>query len=435
MTAVDLRPTAPTSGPPPSGRLPRLLPGTGGPGLDDHLRRWGPLDAPVGQDELERSGLRGRGGAGFPTAVKMAAVRAAAGRDRRRPVVVANATEGEPASAKDATLLTRNPHLVLDGIAATARSLGADRAVLCIADGSAGPAASAERALAERRGSDTVAVEVVRTPDRYLAGEESALVNWLTTRRAVPTLTPPRPADRGVDGRPTLVENVETLANLALLARFGAAWWRGLGTDEEPGSMLVTVTGGVERPGVYEVGLGFELAWLLSAAEAGPTAGVLVGGYFGTWLAPDQLAAAALSRASLARLGASPGCGVVAVVPSSGCPVAETARVAWWLAGESAGQCGPCVNGLPAIAGALVELVDGDPAGTAAARVRRWSEMVRGRGACKLPDGAVGLVLSALDTFGDHLEEHRRHGRCAANQGPPVLPLPLPRVGRFPAAA
>jgi len=431
MTAVDLRPTTHAPGPtPPSGSLPRLLPGTGGPSFDDHLRRWGPLEAPVGQDELERSGLRGRGGAGFPTAVKVAAVRAAAGRRRRRPVVVANATEGEPASAKDATLLVRNPHLVLDGIAATVRSLGADRAVLCIAEGASAPAAAAERALAERRPVDTVAVDVVRTPDRYLAGEESALVNWLTSRRALPTLTPPRPSDRGVDGRPTLVENVETLADMALIARFGSAWWRGLGTDEEPGSMLVTVTGGVERPGVYEVALGSELGWLLSAAGAGPAAGVLVGGYFGTWLTPGQLAGTALSRASLGRLGASPGCGVVAVVPASGCPLAETARVADWLAGQSAGQCGPCANGLPAIAGALRELVDGDPSGLAAARVHRWSAMVRGRGACKLPDGAVGLVLSALDAFGPHLEEHRVHGPCPGTAQAPVLPVPARRGWR-----
>ena len=194
--------------------------------------------------------------------------------------------------------------------------------------------------------------------------------------------------------------------------------------------MLVTLTGGVARTGVYEVAFGTELGWLLSAAGSGPAAGVLVGGYFGTWLTPGQLDGTALSRASLGRLGASPGCGVVAVVPLSGCPLAETARVADWLAGQSAGQCGPCANGLPAIAGALRELVDGDPSGLAAARVHRWSAMVRGRGACKLPDGAVGLVLSALDAFGPHLEEHRVHGPCPGTAQAPVLPVPARRGWR-----
>jgi NADH:ubiquinone oxidoreductase subunit F (NADH-binding) len=192
--------------------------------------------------------------------------------------------------------------------------------------------------------------------------------------------------------------------------------------------MLTTVSGGVARPGVFEVGMGSELGWLLDAAGAGPVAGVLVGGYFGTWLAPGDLDRARMSRSSLGRLGATPGCGVVAVLPSDACPLAETARVARWLAGQSAGQCGPCANGLPAIADALDALVDGDHTGEAHARVVRWSAMVRGRGACKLPDGAVGLVQSALGAFPDHVEGHRVGGRCAGAGAPPVLPLPRSRV-------
>jgi NADH:ubiquinone oxidoreductase subunit F (NADH-binding) len=409
-------------------RLPRLLAEPTGPGLVDHLDLWGP-GGRLDLDEVGRAGLRGRGGAGFPTAHKLAAVRRSAGVRGRTPVVVANGTEGEPASAKDAALLEHRPHLVLDGVAAAAAALGADRAVLCVSDDDDRAARSALRAIGERRGLDRIAVELVRTPEGYVSGEESALVRWLDGGPALPTVTPPRPSDRGVSRRPTLVENVETLAHLALIARFGGGWWRGVGTADDPGTTLVTVSGGVERPGVYEVASGTDLGGLLRSVGAGPTAGVLVGGYFGTWLSPERIDGTGLGRAPLARLGGSPGCGVVAVLPAGSCPLAETARVAAWLAGQSAGQCGPCVHGLPALAGALGAMVDGDPDGRAEAQLHRWSAMVRGRGACRLPDGAVGLVQSALAAFGGHLELHRSGRRCAEADRPPVLPVP-PRARR-----
>ncbi len=188
---------------PRTGDLPRLLPRTGGRSLADHLDRWGSLTVPADLiAEVGRAGLRGRGGAGFPTAVKMAAVRSADGPVRGRPVVVANGTEGEPVSTKDRVLLERNPHLVLDGVVASARALGAGRAVVCLSERNDAALQSMREAVVARRGRDPLAVEVVLTPDRYLTGEETALVNWLNTGRPLPTVTPPRPAERGVGRRP-----------------------------------------------------------------------------------------------------------------------------------------------------------------------------------------------------------------------------------------
>jgi NADH:ubiquinone oxidoreductase subunit F (NADH-binding) len=216
-----------------------------------------------------------------------------------------------------------------------------------------------------------------------------------------------------------LVDNVETLANIALIARFGAPWWREVGTRDEAGTVLLTVSGAVERPGVYEAAIGSSLERVLAAAGAHNAAGFLVGGYFGTWL-PSSAGSLSLSRHDLAPLGAGLGCGVVSVMPDDVCPAREVARVAHWLAGQSAGQCGPCVNGLPAIARALDALAAGQDARSL---IDRWSTMVRGRGGCRLPDGAASFVRSALDVFGDHFAAHVS-GRCTADPDKHLLVVP-----------
>jgi len=441
--------------------LPRLLHGAdphGGASLPTHLRHHGlralDVDGAWLVEEVERAGLRGRGGAAFPTATKLEVV----GHGRRRAVVVGNGSEGEPASAKDATLLAQAPHLVLDGLQLAAAATRATDAILAVKSRARDAQAAVATALRERdmAARDRVPVRVVEVPDGYVSGEESALTNLVDRGRAVPTATPPRPFERGVGGRPTLIQNVETLAHVALIARYGADWYRGLGTPNEPGTMLVTLQGAVARPGVREIALGTPLAALVEhgGGDLSRTRGVLVGGYFGTWLDPAAARGATLDAASLRPLGASLGCGAVGVLPDDACPVAETARIVSWLAGESAGQCGPCVFGLAAIAEALASVADGraarelatasrrsasrarrsvaPPGGggrrarseDALARVRRWSGEVAGRGACRHPDGVVRLVASALRTFEADFEDHLRHGPCGACARRPVLPLP-----------
>lgn len=406
----------------------RLLPRVPARRLADHLARLGSPPRPGREliGEVERAGLRGRGGAGFPTAVKMEAVRTQGARllRGRAPIVVANGTEGEPLSIKDKTLMMHAPHLVLDGMVAAARAVGADEAVVCVERNATSVIRSLEYAITERRNRpDPVELRVAATPARYVVGEETALVNWLNGGYAKPLFTPPRPFERGVDRRPTLVDNVETLAHVALIARFGARWWRGAGTATDPGTMLVSVNA-VERPGVYEVELGTQLRDVLRNAGARDVSGVLVGGYFGTWLTPRQAAMVTLSAGDLS---AGLGCGALATLDNATCPLAEIARVTRWLASQSAGQCGPCAHGLPAIAGALEHMATRpDRGGKAEAAVRHWLEMVAGRGACKLPDGAVRFVSSGLTVFGEHVGEHAARGPCAAFDRPPVLPTPRP---------
>jgi NADH:ubiquinone oxidoreductase subunit F (NADH-binding) len=264
-----------------------------------------------------------------------------------------------------------------------------------------------------------------------VAGEETALVHWLNGGDAKPTLVPPRPFERGVRGRPTLVQNVETLAHLALVARFGAEWFRRIGATGDPGTRVVTVGGAVNRPGVYEVASGVPLRDALTAAGVyGPPPAVLVGGYFGTWLDSGQVELARLDADSMPVLGASPGSGVIWALPEGVCGLAESTRVAHWYADQSAGQCGPCANGLPAIASAFQALVAGSHGAEAAAAVDRWTQMVVGRGACRHPDGATRFVASALRVFAGEVDLHRQHGPCSASRRPGVLPVPRGDGGR-----
>lgn len=412
---------------PEAGGLPRLLGRDGGPDLSSHAARWGqmPGGGPALIDEVDRAGLRGRGGAAFPTAVKM---RAVAG--RRQPLVVANGVEREPVSGKDKALLAWAPHLVLDGLSIAAESVGAGEAILCV-DRAAGEALRAVAgALTERAraGADRLAIRVETTPSAYVTGEESALVHWLNGGPAKPTFVPPRPFEKGVRGRPTLVNNVETLAHLALIARYGAGWFRAVGTDLDPGSSLITVNGDVDRPGVYEVALGTSLGSALhAAAPAATPQAVLVGGYAGAWLPWSTGSATGLDSAALKRAGATLGCASLTVLGSEACGLAETAAAVRWMAGQSAGQCGPCVHGLPALADAFDALVRGDRRGGAARRVQDLLGLIAGRGACHHPDGVVRLVRSALTTFAADLEAHRRRGPCRPRRQ--VLPAPAGAPG------
>jgi NADH:ubiquinone oxidoreductase subunit F (NADH-binding) len=380
------------------------------------------IDGPALIDEIGRSGLRGRGGGGFPTALKMAAV---AGR-RGRAVVVANGTEGEPASHKDAVLLTRDPDLVIDGALAAAGAVGAREVIIAISRASGAALARTAEAVRRRApGALPVRVSVAGTPERFVAGEESALVHWLNGGPAKPTLTPPRPSERGVRGRPTLLQNVETLAHVGLIARHGAEWFCRLGTRAEPGSMLVTLGGAVRRPGVHEIEIGTPIGEVLALA-GGPldgVAGVLVGGYFGTWLRTDEPMDVPFSAAGLRPLGGSLGAGTIVVLPRSACGLVETARVSRFLAGETAGQCGPCVFGLTALADASVALAGGRHAVDALREMQELPSQIEGRGACAHPDGAARLVRSALAAFPDEVRLHLE-GRCSATDHAPVLPVP-----------
>jgi NADH:ubiquinone oxidoreductase subunit F (NADH-binding) len=402
MTVATERPrTAAPSG------TSRLLSGSG-PSFAELQASFGPL--PVVPDLaglLDQAGLHGRGGAGFPTGRKIRTV-ASLGRG----VVVANGSEGEPASDKDRALLLLAPHLVLDGLVLAARAVGARRAYVATASGEV--ADRLRRAVAAR--PEKLAVEVVQVEDRFVSGEESALVNLLNGRPPVPSDRSVRVFERGVSRRPTLVQNVETLAHLALLVRYGAEWFREVGTQEEPGTFLATVSGAVSTPGVYETAFGTSIATLLEATGTNPQAAqaVLVGGYHGAWVAGRHLPRTRMSRASLAHHDARVGAGVVAVLGRDQCGLVKSADVASYLAGQVVGQCGPCLNGLPRMADAMRRLARRERDDRLVDEVHRLRRLVDGRGACAHPDGTARFVASTMHVFADEVAVHLGGGCSVA---------------------
>jgi len=407
--------------------LPRILLGLDPKGqamtLAEHERVHGPLPLPSAQeliDAVEQSGLRGRGGADFPTAQKLRAVAAR----RRVGAVVVNGNETEPASGKDQLLLSRLPHLVLDGAVLAARAVGAHDVIVTAGESALRTLRALESAISVRA-DDQVAIQPVAIPDGYISGEESAVVHYLNTGRALPTLIPPRPFERGYRGRPTLIQNPETLVQIALVARYGPHWYRELGTSADPGSALVTISGAVAAPGVYELAFGTPFADLLEAAGGvtEPLQALLVGGYFGTWVRSERAMGLRLAREDLRSVGCSLGAGVLVALGEGACGLHESARVIDYLAESSARQCGPCVHGLRAIADAVAALAAGTADSRERDRLLRWTDEVRGRGACHHPNGAVRFVESAMTVFADEVERHRTE-RCTA------LPAELPMRAR-----
>ncbi|MDH6132221.1 NADH:ubiquinone oxidoreductase subunit F (NADH-binding)/ferredoxin [Kitasatospora sp. MAA4] len=375
-------------------------------------------------DLAERVDLRGRGGAGFPFARKARAAVAAADRTGTRPVVVVNGAEGEPPSAKDRMLLARAPHLVLDGACLAAAAFGAEEIVIGVAAGSPGevsiPAAIAERDL-------PCPARTVCLPERFVSGESGALIRGVNGLPVLPAAVKARAAEGGTGGvrrRPTLLSNAETWAQLAVAARLGPEAYAAVGTDSEPGTVLLTVNRPGAEPLVVEAPFGTRLGDVLDTGGLRPGDGVLVGGYHGGWLDPVDAVSASLSRAGLAELGGTLGAGAIVALPAATCPLGEIARVAAWLAGQSAGQCGPCKRGLPDAAESLAALATGAGGPAELEDVQRALGGAQGGGACSHPDGTARFVLSALDVFAGDVEAHVAGTGC----GRPVLGvLPLPR--------
>jgi len=390
--------------------MPRLFAAAGST-LAEHHARFGELPS-LGTDLIPMitdAGLSGRGGAGFPSGRKMASVTGS------KPVVVGNGSEGEPLSRKDAQLLTRAPHLVLDGLDAAAAAVGADKAYLYV---HTEVAPTVTRALDERRavGLDPNRVTVVEAPDRFVAGEESAAIRRIEGGPALPRDRTVLATASGVRGRPTLVNNVETLAHMALIARYGSQWFRSVGDESDPGTMLVTYSGALRKHGVVEVPTGTELTELIEHAggtDPGTVSAVLIGGYHGSWLSAGVFAGLRLSRSGLKSVEASPGAGIIHALGISECGLSHTAEIARYLAEQSARQCGPCLNGLPRVAELLRDLAHGRATDSLVKEIRRVTAMVDGRGACRHPDGTARMIRSALRTFATEIELHQRR-RCVA---------------------
>jgi len=383
---------------------PALLAGIAqGPGLAAHRGRLGPAPTPSADElvDLARAvDLRGRGGAGFPSAIKLASA------NRRKAVVVVNASEGEPASRKDAALMSLAPHVVLDGAVAVAHALGTREVHVVVPSELPSIRVGVAKAIRERvAAGERLKWELHDAAPWFVAGQAQAVLQLLAGKENLPVTAWQPEAVSGHRGRPTLLSNAETFAHLGHLARVGADGYAAYGTAAEPGTTLVTLRGDGWDPVVREVAFGTPLADVLTAAEMGQP--LLLGGYHGTWLKPAQLQGLTVSRMDIAAAGATLGAGVLLPLAAGWCPLLRTEALVDYLAGQSAGRCGPCLNGLPAMAEALGDVVH---RGGSILRVEKLCGLVAGRGACAHPDGTARLVTSMLSCFPEEVDLHALGG-------------------------
>jgi NADH:ubiquinone oxidoreductase subunit F (NADH-binding) len=386
----------------------------GGRGIRGALAN--PPEAVIG--EVVASGLRGRGGAGFPTGSKWWSVRTAGVGDR---YVVCNGAEGEPGTFKDRFLLRRNPYLMLEGLAIAAYAVGARGAFAVLKETFGGELEAVRRAADELRDADLlgdVPVEVVTGPDLYLLGEETGLLEAVERQLPLPRVA--KPFVRGLFStptryNPTVVNNVETLSNVPAIMAEGGDAFRRLGTERSPGTMLFTVAGDVVAEGVYELPLGTPMRFLIEDVAGGPAGGraikALLPGASNTVVLPEVLDVP-LDFESLRAVGGGLGAGSFVVYDDTACMVQVASMFSRFLWIESCGQCPSCKLGCGVVTGCLERLETGhatlDDFERIPARARKVTDGQR----CALPTGESLLVQSLYYCFTDEFREHLEAG-CA----------------------
>jgi NADH-quinone oxidoreductase subunit F len=412
----------------------RLLPGQPVTSLAEHLQAGGgaglqralELEPAAVTDEVDRAGLRGRGGAGFPTATKWRGVQATAADHGGRLTLVANAAEGEPGTYKDRVLIEQQPYAFLEGICIALHASGAERAYIGIKAKFTRPVERLAAALdevvdASWPGADRI--EIVTGPDEYLFGEETAMLEVIEGKLPMPRIV--KPFEAGLHAtthspNPTIVNNVETLSHVAWILAHGADWFRGAGTESSPGTMLFTVVGDVADPGVYELPLGTPLRTLLvdiagasdlKAAYSGVSAAVITPEHLDTPLGFDEMQSAGLGMGS----------GGFIVYDSSRNMVDVLSVLVNFLAVESCGQCNACKLGNMEMSDVLKAAQRAEATQLDLERMLRRNQTVTDQNRCYLPVGSQLVVGSTVQAFADEFAGTVERGEPT----PADLPTPL----------
>ncbi len=402
-------------------------------------------------EEVRASGLRGRGGAGFPTGIKW---RGLEREDAARKFVVCNAAEGEPGTFKDRWLLRTNPYQTLEGLAIAAFAVGATEAYLGIKARFTTEVGAVKRALGEMSSAGLLgdlAVGVAEGPDDYLFGEEKALLEVIEGRDPLPRLYPPyilglfagdvsgvgagSVGGAVVASNPTVVNNVETLANVPHILREGATWFQSHGTERSPGTMVFTVSGDVRTETVVELEMGTPLSFLVYGPGAGLAAGrrvkAAVSGVSNRPV-PGSLLDVPLSFEGLAAIGSGLGSGGFVVYDDTRCMVQVGSVLSTFLAAESCGQCPPCKLGCTGISASFARLADGEGDGGDVDELASWVARVTDANRCGLGAGQQALAAGILEAFPEDVAHHVDGGRCdAVAAAAPVLAGYEPQVGSF----
>jgi NADH-quinone oxidoreductase subunit F len=361
--------------------------------------------------EVIASGLRGRGGAGFPVGKKWSVAAETLSTDR---YLVCNAGEDEPGSFKDRTLLEYRPHLVLEGMILAARAIKAEEAFLYLNETYDLNFKQMNAAIEEA--SLSIKISIHKAPTVYVAGEDSAALEVLEGRPPKPRQKPPYPAVAGLFGKPTVVNNAETLANIPLIARNGAAWFRNWGTPESPGTMLFCLGDEMKNPGVYELPMGTPVRYLYEDLGGGLKSerqlkAFLPGGPSCAFLTPEQLGTR-LDPESLKKAGSTLGCGVMRFYDEDACMVDETLHIAHFFTRESCGQCPACRMETAMLSTMLERIQQGKGDAALFDQFQKVLDFNRGKGYCALINMPGPPIMSALSLFREEFEFHLRHGRC-----------------------
>tara|TARA_R110002072_G_scaffold243682_1_gene402738 strand:- start:55164 stop:56393 length:1230 start_codon:yes stop_codon:yes gene_type:complete len=358
------------------------------------------------RQEVEASGLRGRGGAAFPTIRKWQLAADATGDEK---YVVANGGEHEPGSNKDRFLVERHPHAVVEGLVLAGLATGATKGYLYLIEDMAGPIASAEMAVreADQAGLLPFPIEIHRGPTTYVAGEETAALNSIEGEPAKPRKKPPFPGEAGLFGKPTTVNNTETLAHVAWIARNSGAEFAAIGTEESKGTLLFTLSDQVEKPGVYELPFGATYRELIEGCGGGLKDGhkvrAILPAMSAAFLAGAHLDVP-IAYETLKPLGSSPGCGGVRIVDETTDVVALTLEIAEFFMKEQCGQCPPCRMETNQFVHILKAVQAGKGPGYDA-KMTRLAEFSKRKGHCSLIEMAAAPVISALSCFANDFAE------------------------------
>jgi NADH-quinone oxidoreductase subunit F len=375
-------------------------------------------------EQVKASGLRGRGGAGFPTGMKWGFVP----RDTGKPTyVVVNFDESEPGTCNNRELVEREPHRLLEGTAIAALAIGCETAYIYVRGEYLWQSIVLDRALAEAyageyQGADVCGsgkrIDVVlhRGAGAYICGEETALLNSLEGLRGQPRLRPPFPAVEGLFASPTVINNVETLMNVPDIITNGVEWFRAVGTEKSPGSKLLTISGKVERPGNYEIPLGTPFSAVLEELAGGMLEGRALKAWTPGGSSTPLLTAAhadtGLDYESLAAAGSMLGTAAIMVLDETDCVVDCAQRMVAFYAHESCGKCTPCREGTWWATRVLERLEDGSGRAEDLPLMHDMGTNILFRAFCALADGTASVINSSLAHFADEYEEHVRLGRC-----------------------
>jgi len=399
--------------------------------------------------EVKVSGLRGRGGAGFPTGTKWGFVP----KDVPGPrYVVVNADESEPGTSKDRYLMENSPHMLLEGALIAAYAVGAHQAWIYIRGEYDRPHRLLSDAIAELRvdgilgpkpfGKDYLLdIQMYRGHGAYICGEETALLESLEGKRAQPRSRPPFPAVKGAWGRPTLLNNVETLANLPWIVEHGGAEYAKFGRERSRGTRLLSVSGNVQRPGVYEIELGVSFRHVIVELAGGPPPGrrvkVFWPGGSSAQVLPESMLDLSTDLDEIARAGSMAGSGGVIVMDDAHCVVKAAYRLLRFYAHESCGKCTPCRTGGDWAVRTYERILSGEGSAVDLQILDRIQESVQyGRCLCALGDSAGQVIASTMQHFRDEYEEHALRGECSAEVNRSLErapePAPPPQVEKAP---